>query len=288
MGISKDKLIADPAAPVDGDSVLSYLRDGTGAALSSTAGALNVQVANSSIVVTGTVAVSSVAGTVAVTQSGVFTTARTWTLASGTDSVTAVLSSTKLEDAASVSGDAGQFILAVRNDAGGSLVNADGDYAGLQVDANGALRVSGSFSINGQYAEDAAANNGDVGIYNLAVRADTPVIGTSANGDYAAQTVDAYNRGWVNSGANISLSSATSSVTTTSGLLAAATAGRRYAIIQNLGSKAIYIGPSGVSTANGIKLNAGGSIDNLQVGPGIAIHAVAESGTQDVRFMQIA
>lgn len=55
--------------------------------------------------------------------------------------VTATNAGNKVEDAASVDGDTGTFILAVRRDADTSSVGTDGDYAALLVDSIGRLKV---------------------------------------------------------------------------------------------------------------------------------------------------
>lgn len=331
--LSKDKLVADPSSIPDGDSVLAYLRDGSGNAISSTSGALHVNVQNASIAVTATdldirdlsfatdkvdvsgssnvavtdgggsltvdgtvaatqsgswtVAVSSVAGTVAVTQS-----TSPWVvsatdldirdLAFATDSVTAY-------QGGSWSATVSATDLDIRDlsHSQDSVKIGDGtDF--LAINNDGSINVVGSFSINGQYAEDSAHASGDVGLYNLAVRADAPAVATSADGDYASQTVDAYNRSWVNTGANVAITNGAASVTTSSALLVAAAAGRRRILVQNLGTKEIYIGASGVSSANGIRLGANGSSAELEIGPALALHAVAGSGTQDVRWLQLA
>lgn len=230
--ITKGKLIADPAAELDGDSVAVFLRDGSGNALTSTSGALNVNVSN-------TVTVSA-------------TNLNIRALSQTTDSV-------KI-------GDGTDF---------------------LAVNADGSINVVGSFSINGQYAEDSAAVSGDVGIYNLAVRADAPAVATSASGDYASQTVDAYNRSWVNTGANVAMTSGAATVTATSALLVASIAGRRKILLQNAGTKDVYLGASGVATTDGIKLPAGASTE-LEIGPGLALHAVSSSGSQSIRYLQLA
>lgn len=49
-----------------------------------------------------------------------------------------------------------------------------------------------------QYAEDTASASGDTGTMMLAVRRDTAVGDTSANGDRGTLTVDQFNRLWVN------------------------------------------------------------------------------------------
>lgn len=303
--ITKEKLIADPAIAYDGDSVIVHLRDGAGTAITSTGGALDVNVTNTVTVsatdldirdlthVSDSVKIGDGTDFLAVNADGSINAVVTATdldirdLSSVTDSVTAVTQTQFAEDSAHVSGDLGQFMLAVRNDAGTSMVSADGDYAPLQVDADGALRVSGSFQLDGQYAEDSAHVSGSIGIYNLSVRSDAPAVATSADGDYASQTVDAYNRSWVNTGANVAMTNGAASVTTTSALLVAAAAGRRKILLQNLGQKAMYIGASGVSTANGVRIASGGNTE-LEIGPALALHAVAESGTLDVRWLQLA
>lgn len=85
----------------------SWINDGSGNAISSTSGSLDVFVSNfpATQPVSGTVAVTqstspwvvslastTITGTVAVTQSGVWSTGRTWTLANGTDSISSWLS----------------------------------------------------------------------------------------------------------------------------------------------------------------------------------------------------
>ena len=177
--------------------------------------------------------------------------------------------------------------LVVRKDTPGSLVDADGDYAPLQVDDQGRLRVAGSISLDGQYSEDSVHTSGNIGIYNLAVRSDVPAIGSSASGDYASQTVDAYNRLWVNDVPNISMTAAAATVTTTSALLIASLAGRKKLMIQNIGTKEIYIGPSGVTTSSGVRI-AGGAGYEIEAGPDLVWHAVASVGSQDVRVLQLA
>ena len=276
MALSKDKLIADPAIAYDGDSVIVHLFDGTGNALSSTGGALHVSATNLDIRdlthVSDSVKIGDGTDFLAVNADGSIN-------VNGTDVYD--------EDSAHSSGAKGSLSLVVRKDAPGSLVDADGDYAPLQVDDQGRLRVTGSIVLDGQYAEDSAHTSGNIGIYNLAVRSDIPAIGSSASGDYASQTVDAYNRLWVNDAPNISMTAAAATVTTTSALLIASLAGRKKLMIQNLGTKEIFIGPSGVTTSSGVRI-AGGAGYEIEAGPDLVWHAVASVGTQDVRVLQLA
>lgn len=94
------------------------------------------------------------------------------------------------EDSAHVSGDYGSFVMGVRNDAG-TAFGADGDYVPLSIDSTGALRVAASVNFAGDYAEDSAHSDGDVGLFSLAVRRDVRSSGTSASGDYASFNVNA-------------------------------------------------------------------------------------------------
>jgi hypothetical protein len=276
MALSKDKLIADPAIAYDGDSVIVHLFDGTGNALSSTGGALHVSATNLDIRdlthVSDSVKIGDGTDFLAINADGSIN-------VNGTDVYD--------EDSAHSSGAKGSLSLVVRKDTPGSLVDADGDYAPLQVDDQGRLRVTGSIVLDGQYAEDSVHTSGNIGIYNLAVRSDIPAIGSSASGDYASQTVDAYNRLWVNDAPNISMTAAAATVTTTSALLIASLAGRKKLMIQNLGTKEIFIGPSGVTTSSGVRI-AGGAGYEIEAGPDLVWHAVASVGTQDVRVLQLA
>lgn len=276
MALSKDKLIADPAIAYDGDSVIVHLFDGTGNALSSTGGALHVSATNLDIRdlthVSDSVKIGDGTDFLAINADGSIN-------VNGTDVYD--------EDSAHSSGAKGSLSLVVRKDTPGSLVDADGDYAPLQVDDQGRLRVAGSISLDGQYSEDSVHTSGNIGIYNLAVRSDVPAIGSSASGDYASQTVDAYNRLWVNDAPNISMTATAATVTTTSALLIASLAGRKKLMIQNLGTKEIYIGPSGVTTSSGVRI-AGGAGYEIEAGPDLVWHAVASVGDQNVRVLQLA
>lgn len=72
--------------------------------------------------------------------------------------VSATGSDTKLEDAASASGDAGSFVLGVRNDTNLVLTSATGDYGGLAISDSG-QQIIKEYSAAGadwQYAAAAA------------------------------------------------------------------------------------------------------------------------------------
>ena len=95
------------------------------------------------------------------------------------------------EDAAHASSDLGIQSLSVRNDTLASLCDTDGDYTPLQVNASGALYTVTTGTGAGQYAEDAAHTDGDIGNQVLAVRNDTLASLSDTDGDYSPVQVDA-------------------------------------------------------------------------------------------------
>lgn len=186
-------------------------------------------------------------------------------------------------------GSFGAEFLAVRKDAAGALTGvADGDFSPLQVNANGELKVSATFDAAGDYAEDSAHISGDIGLYMLSVREDTLASSTSASGDYQSFKTDALGRIWANNTHQTMANAAVSVLATATDLVGSDLANRKRIMIQNLGSKKIYIGKDAtVTTVNGLELFPGGSME-LDIGPSINIHAISSSGTQDVRVMELA
>lgn len=108
---------------------------------------------------------------------------------------------TKAADSPAQATHPGVPILGRRNDAPrGSFTTDDGDYSHIAVDDSGRVAVNvdggsitGTFTTNAEYAEDAAHSSGDTGAFSLAVRrdADTPM---AADGDYHGLVVDATGR----------------------------------------------------------------------------------------------
>jgi len=89
--------------------------------------------------------------------------------------------------------------------------------------------------------------------------------------------------------ADIAISVAAETVTTTSGaLITSPLANRRFVFIANVGDKNIEIGPSGVAYGSGYPIPKNYALEGLRIGPAVAIHADAESGSQDVRVMQLS
>jgi hypothetical protein len=101
-----------------------------------------------------------------------------------------------------------------------------------------------------------------------------------------AQAFEANNaptRQLVTSAIGSGISNGNATVTTTSGVLVPANTLRQSVTIQNRGAVEIFIGAAGVTTANGLGIAPGGSYvcDRTTA----AIHAVAASGSADVRVL---
>jgi hypothetical protein len=193
------------------------------------------------------------------------------------------------EDAAHTSGDLGIMSLAVRNDAGTALA-ADGDYIPLSTDASGNLRVSGSFSIPGSFAEDSAATSGDIGLQVLTVRKDALSTNVSADGDYGSFIAWSEGSLKVVDMPNIAVLATAVSVDTTAGgtaLPATPLANRRQIIIQNQGAKSIFVGPTGVTATTGVEVPKQSAAE-FNAGPGVAFFAITSTGTADVRVLELS
>lgn len=93
----------------------------------------------------------------------------------------------------------------------------------------------------------------------------------------------------VKQGGGASIKHSASSVTTTVGqVLATALTGRTAVIIQNEGAANVYVGfDNTVTASNGLKVSKSSSL-TLDVTDAAAIWMIAASGTQDVRFLEIA
>lgn len=193
------------------------------------------------------------------------------------------------EDAVHASGDLGIMSLAVRNDAGTALAS-DGDYIPLSTDASGNLRVAGTFSVGGTFAEDSAAASGDLGMQVLTVRKDALTTNVSADGDYGSFLAWSEGSVKVVDMPNIAVLATAVSVDTTAGgvaLPASSLAFRRIISIQNRGDKSIFVGPSGVTTATGTEIPKGASAE-FNAGPTVAFFGITASGTADVRVLQLS
>ena len=142
-------------------------------------------------------------------------------------------------------------------------------------------------ALNAEDAEDSAHVSGDIGAYILSVRQDT-LAASAADGDYQSFKTDALGRLYVNDTHQTMENAAVSVAATATDLAATDLANRKSILIQNLGNRSVYVGKDNtVTTSNGIELFPGSSIE-LDVGPGVNLHAISASGSQDVRIMELA
>lgn len=149
-------------------------------------------------------------------------------------------------------------------DVSGSAVTSTGNVADDAVDSGNPLKV-GSRALSGALAA------------------------VSASGDRADMISDMYRRLYINDSANIASQSAAVSVTNAQiALSASPLAGRRRMIIENLSSQAIFVGPTGVTTANGLRIAAGGNL-SLEIGQDVALFAISATvAAKDVRVFELA
>lgn len=246
MGISLDRIQFDPTAPGDDHRIGSFLISAGGTVITDTAGALNVNVSNAA-------------------------------------DIEVAVNSEYAEDSAHTTADIGSFILAVRNDAGTSLVDTDGDYAPLQVDSSGALLTATTLSSN--VADDAADSGNPI---KMGGRGFDGLLGAlSASNDRYDLLGDMYRRTWVNTAPNVggNYESATVGITAAE-LVSTPSAGRQHLLIQNNGTKDIFLGFDGsVTTANGIRVSKDSSI-MLPFGEDLNVFAISGTAGQNVRVME--
>lgn len=276
MALSKDKLIYDGTTPSDGDSVAAFLH-ATNKLTSTTIGpieALDVNIANTinvdlnGVYDAGTNPTPDTVGAIVHTRAAApDATNQTFRTTGGAASSDAVV-------AADV-----QAL-----DTNGFLMGYNGTTWDRLLATSGQLQVRPF----GNVADDGADTGNPVKVGSRAVSGALTAVSTT--GDRADLLSDLYRRVWVNTAPNVSGSNAAVSVDTTAGgvaVFASPLAGRRLVEVQNLGSKAVYIGFGTVSAANGTRVAAGATY-STELGPDLALKAIAESGTQDVRVLQLA
>jgi hypothetical protein len=191
------------------------------------------------------------------------------------------------EDAAHVSADLGQLILAVRNDTQGSMVSANGDYGALQLDAVGRLRVVADLDFIGDLlADDAVDAENPLKVGSQSKSGLLTAI--SASGDKANLLSDMYRRIFTNDAPNVAGGYGTASVTNAAAAIVAASAGRQSLLIQNNSATDFFVGTdASVTTANGVKVAKGGSIE-VKIGQNINLFAIAASaGPHNARYLQL-
>lgn len=200
--------------------------------------------------------------------------------------------------------DAAQDNVAISDGTDTLAINADGsinitDNGGsITVDGTVAATQSGSWTVaatqSGTWTIDSITNPVTVTATNLDIRdlthvSDSVKIGDGTdflaiNADGSINTVSTGDPAL----ANTALAADDTDVTSTaSNLVPSALANRKYLYVQNLGNRSIYIGPTGVTTATGFRLSPGAVLD-ARIGAAVSLFAITDSGTQDVRTLELS
>lgn len=88
--------------------------------------------------------------------------------------------------------------------------------------------------------------------------------------------------------ANTDMAAAQQAVTgSAAALIASPLANRKYLFINNSGSKVIYIGKSGVTTATGFPIQPGNTLD-ARIGASVNVFAISASGTQTIPTLELS
>jgi hypothetical protein len=172
--------------------------------------------------------------------------------------------------------------------ADGSRTHVDADTDGLKVKLSNAtvtVALSGGSLPAGSNVIGAVTQSGTWNIASITTLPSLPagsnVIGgvTQSGGWTVTANAGTGTLAVIERGATIASTSA--SVTTTSGQIVASSATRRTIVLTNLGSDYVWIGASGVTDNQGIRLAPGQAL-TIDRSPTAAVHAKAASGTQTV------
>lgn len=266
--LSLERLLFDPADPSSGPNVGSYLRAGTdGDLLSSTniggKEALDVNVVEG---INVEVDLSSLDDSVAIAD------------ASGN------YLAINLDGSINASVSATDFDIRDLTHVTDSIKVGDGtDF--LAINADGSINANSV--ITGTSADDDIDTGNPIKVGSRAYDAVSGLLAVSDSGDRADLLSDLYRRIFINDAPNISVASAAVSVASTATSLGTPIDGRMRALVQNNSDKPIYVGPAGVTTSTGLKVDKGATLA-LEIGQGVALFAVTASGTADTRVFQLA
>lgn len=294
MNLSLERLIFDPADADNSPNLGAYVRAGTdGDKISSTLVSgkegLDVNLINASIAVTATDL--DIRDLTHVSDSVKIGDGTDFLEINADGSINVAINGTFDEDSAHVSGDKGVHILAVRNDSQGSLVSADGDYGSLQLDAFGRLRCITDIDLVGDLVADDEVDSEDPLKVGAHAYDQASVWGSVAAGDKVNLASDLYRRVLVNDAPNIAGASSGITIDDTAGgtvIATSALAGRTRMMIQNRGSKSVYVGFGVLTTADGTEISKGGTM-SLEVGQAVQLKGICATGeTADLRVIQLA
>lgn len=155
----------------------------------------------------------------------------------------------KLEDAAHSSGDVGSYVLAVRQDTLANSVSADGDYASFKVDSVGAL-----------YVDIAKISATDTILVSDAALANTAIAA-------AAETLDVAN--------------------TAQNIIVSPLANRKHLWIYNNDNQRMFIGQSGITSANGFPVSPSSYVE-LRAGAAVDIEFVSSKLNHEIRTLELS
>lgn len=302
------KIAVNTASLADGASIASYLTDASGNLLTSTTiGAKQrLDTVDAASHIDGA---AYAAGVDYLSSMGAVDESGNWQPlninAAGALIVSASVSfpSDYAEDSAATSGDIGSFSLLVRQDTLAISTSTDGDYGAFKSNAKGELWVKDAdvlaelVLVKGDTAsiatstgttastlsalskaEDAAHSSGDTGIQALAVRKDAQGTNAGTDGDYASlQTWSEGSLKVVDVANGAALQQQISVATTATLLPATALSNRKSLMIQNVGSKSIWVGSATVTASGattGIEVPKGGFME-FEVGPAVSMYAIA-------------
>jgi len=169
--------------------------------------------------------------------------------------------------------------------------NGAGTFLSFDADTGANVHITNAADIqvalNCEYAEDSVAANADIGAFVLSVRQDVLASSTSASGDYQSFKTDALGRLYTNDSNQSMAYSAISVTNTATDLVATDLVNRKRIIVQNLGTKEIYLGDASVTAATGLRI-ANGSNAELDIGAGVNLHGITASGASNIRIMELA
>lgn len=197
--------------------------------------------------------------------------------------------------------DANTSNIAISDGTNTLSINGDGSIDVTFAPGNSIEITDGTdtLAVNADGSLNAVVTATDLDIRNLAFATDTvDVSGSSVtvsatdldirNLTFATDKVDASGSN-VRTSSDTAISNTAATVTTTAAeVLASPLANRREVTIQNEGQQAVYIGSSaGVTASNGLKISKGASA-TFEWGANVDIFMIADSGSQDVRFLESA
>ena len=185
---------------------------------------------------------------------------------------------------AAFDGSFGFGIYGIRQDAAGSPVSATGDAHPLVFNNAGELKVAAE--LTSSVADDAVDSGNPI---KVGGRAQSGPLTSVAAGDRYDLTGDVYRRTYVNKSANIGMNTVAATVTTTAAeVLGTPLAGRQSVTIQNRGNQSVFLIESAATAKTlGIEIPARSSA-TYDIGEDVNIFLVADSGSQDVRLLELA